>query len=175
MAFVAKGYRHKGLRVSELTIGVIGGGSILAGTDTYLMAEEVGRRIAQSGARLICGGLGGVMEAACKGASEAGGVTIGVLPGDNPGDANPYVAVPVATGMGIARNIIIVRTADVLIAVDGGYGTLNEIAAALNLGKRVVGLQTWDVTAAGSVEPALFRVVQTPEEAVETALRLASS
>jgi hypothetical protein len=155
----------------ELTIGVVGGAII--DRRCYGLAEEVGRRIARAGARLICGGLDGVMEAACKGASESGGVAIGVLPGDDPAAANPFVTVPIATGMGIARNILVVRTSDVLIAIAGGYGTLVEIAAALNLGKPVVALETWNVPAAGPVDPALFHVVHTPEEAVATALTLA--
>ncbi|KPL12219.1 hypothetical protein AMJ85_01620 [candidate division BRC1 bacterium SM23_51] len=138
------------------------------------MAEEVGRRIAQSGARLICGGLGGVMEAACKGAAEAGGTTIGILPGGDPGSANPYVEVAIATGLDIARNLIIVRTSDALIAINGSYGTLNEIAAALNLDKPVVALETWDLPTAGDVDPALFFPVRTPEEAVQKALALAA-
>jgi uncharacterized protein (TIGR00725 family) len=137
------------------------------------MAEEVGRRIAQSGAQLICGGLGGVMEAACKGATEAGGLTIGILPGEDSRSANPYVGVAIATGLGIARNVIIVRASDVLIAISGSYGTLNEIAAALNLGKPVVALQTWNLPAAGHVDRALFFPTSAPEEAVHKALALA--
>jgi len=153
-------------------IGVIGGGVV----DSVVsrIAENAGRRIAQSGALLICGGLGGVMEAACKGAAEAGGLTIGVLPGSDPRAANPYVAVPIATGFGIARNLVIVQTSDALIAINGRYGTLNEIAAALNLGKPVVGLGTWNLAAAGDVEPALFSLAETPEEAVEKALAAAA-
>lgn len=158
--------------VAKLTIGVIGGNTAQA--RICALAEDVGRRIAQSGARLICGGLGGVMEAACRGAAEAGGVTIGVLPGDDPRQANPFVTVPVATGMGIARNIVIVKTSDALIAVAGSYGTLNEIAAALNMGKPVVALETWDLLAAGETDPSLFFPVRTPEEAVEKALALAA-
>lgn len=157
--------------MSDLTIGVIGGNSV--DTRIYDLAVEVGRRIAQSGARLICGGLGGVMEGACKGASEAEGLTIGVLPGEDSREANPYVKIAIATGLGIARNLIIVRTSDVLIAVDGSYGTLNEISGALNLGKPVVGLETWDLPAAGTTDPSLFFPVQTPQEAVEKALALA--
>jgi len=152
-------------------IGVIGSNTAVG--EIYALAEEVGRRIAKAGAHLICGGLGGVMEAACKGAAEAGGLTIAILPGDDPRSANRYVAVPIATGLGIARNVIIVRASDVLIAISGGYGTLNEIAAALKLEKPVVGLETWDLTAAGDVDPNLFFPVQTPEQAVQKALELA--
>ena len=155
----------------SLIIGVIGGG--LIDDRMYELAEDLGRRIAQSGARLICGGLSGVMEAAAKGAAKAGGLTIGLLPGEDARAANPFIAVPIATGLGIARNILIVRTADVLIAVAGGYGTLVEIAAALNLGKPVVALETWNVPAAGQVDARLFHVARTPEEAVGLAVSLA--
>jgi len=114
------------------------------------------------------------MEAACKGAAEAGGLTIGVLPGGDRASANRYVEVVIATGLDIARNLIIVRTSDALIAINGGYGTLNEIAAALNLDKPVVALETWDLPTAGDVDPALFFPVRTPEEAVQKALVLAA-
>jgi hypothetical protein len=154
-----------------MIIGLIGSGT--AGGEICALAEEVGRLVAKSGALLICGGLGGVMEAACKGASEASGLTVGVLPEDDARAANPYVRVPIATGLGIARNVIIVRASDVLIAISGGYGTLNEIAAALNLGKPVVGLRTWNLPAAGVVDPALFFPVTTAQEAVAKALELA--
>ena len=112
---------------------------------------------------LVCGGLGGVMEAACRGAKEAGATTVGILPGTDRAAANAFVDVAVPTGMGEARNALVVRAADALVAVGGGYGTLSEIAFALKAGKRVVGLGTWDiegVEAAGS-----------PEAAVETVLR----
>jgi uncharacterized protein (TIGR00725 family) len=111
---------------------------------------------------LVCGGLGGVMEAACKGAKESGGTTVGILPGLDRADANPYVEVAVATGLGEARNALVVRAADALIAIGGGYGTLSEVALALRAGKRVVGLGTWDVE---GVEPA-----GSPEAAVATVL-----
>jgi uncharacterized protein (TIGR00725 family) len=112
---------------------------------------------------LVCGGLGGVMEAACRGAKEAGATTLGILPGTDRAAANPFVDVAVPTGLGEARNALVVRAADALVAVGGGYGTLSEVALALKAGKRVVGLGTWDVEgveAAGS-----------PEDAVETVLR----
>ena len=109
------------------------------------MAFEVGRGIANMGAALICGGRGGVMEAACKGASESGGLTIGVLPGNDGSLANPYVSVPLVTAMGQARNSIIVQSSCVLVAIGGGYGTLSEIGIALKLGKKVIGLGTWEI------------------------------
>ncbi len=130
------------------------------------MAEEVGREIARRGHALICGGLGGVMEAACKGAKSAGGVTIGILPMSQAKDANPYVDFPIATGMGLARNIVIVLTASALIAVDGRYGTLSEIAYASQLGVPLVGLSTWRIRV-----PMVH--VRTPKEAVDRAVSLA--
>jgi uncharacterized protein (TIGR00725 family) len=105
------------------------------------LAAEVGRHIAQRGAILVCGGLGGVMEAACRGAREAGGLTVGLLPGDDPRAANPYVDVPLATGMGEMRNALVVRVAAGVIAIGGGWGTLSEIALAQRIGTPVVGLQ----------------------------------
>lgn len=108
-------------------------------------AEEVGRLIAQKGAVLVCGGFGGVMEAASKGAKSGGGLTLGILPQNDSKDANPYIDISVSTGLGIARNVIIARTADALIAVGGEYGTLSEIAFALQMGKPVVGIRTWDI------------------------------
>jgi hypothetical protein len=104
------------------------------------LAEEVGREVARKGAVLVCGGLGGVMTDAARGAKELGGVTIGILPGPKTTDANEFIDFPIATNMGLARNSIIVHTADVLIAIGGGYGTLSEIALALKIGKAVVAL-----------------------------------
>jgi uncharacterized protein (TIGR00725 family) len=126
-------------------------------------AESVGRGLAARGAVVVCGGLGGAMEAACRGAKEAGGTTVGLLPGRDRDDANPYVDIAVATGLGEARNALVVRTADALIAIGGGYGTLSEIALALRTGKRVVGLGTWEIE---GIEP-----VSSPDEAVEAVFR----
>ena len=124
-------------------IGVIGGGE--CGGKALEQAYEVGRLIAERGGVLICGGLGGVMEAAAKGAFEAGGLTIGVIPGFSADDANPYIAVPIVTGLSHARNIIIVRTCEVAIAISGSFGTLSEIAFALKLEKPVVSLGSWEI------------------------------
>ncbi len=146
---------------SQKIIGVIGGSQCTP--EDYVDAEVVGRLIAQNDAVLVCGGLTGIMEAACKGAYEAGGETIGILPGESILDANPYVKTPIATGMGIARNIIIVRTAQVVIAVDGRYGTLSEIAYALQLGRPVFCLNSWDTVS--GVTP-----VKSAQEAVEKAI-----
>jgi uncharacterized protein (TIGR00725 family) len=108
-------------------------------------AEKVGRLIARSGMALVCGGLGGVMEAASRGARSEGGTTIGILPQDHKRDVNDYIDIPIVTGMGIGRNVIIARTADALVAIGGEYGTLSEIAFALQLGKPVIGVRTWEI------------------------------
>jgi len=124
-------------------VAVIGAGS--ADKELLTLAEEVGRLIALNGALLVCGGLGGVMEAAARGANTEGGITIGILPGLEKSAANPYINVPVASGLGEIRNAIIVRSSDVLIAIGGGYGTLSEIAFGLKTGKTVIGIGTWDI------------------------------
>jgi uncharacterized protein (TIGR00725 family) len=121
-------------------IGVIGSGQ--CESSIYQLAAEVGEEIAKRGAILVCGGLTGVMEAAAKGASSAGGLTVGILPGPSINSANSFIKIPVATDMGQARNVIIAHTADALVAVAGGAGTLSEIGHALKIGKPVVGLQT---------------------------------
>lgn len=123
--------------------GVIGGGRVDGALER--VAEEVGRVLAQAGCIVVCGGLGGVMEAAARGARTAGGDVIGVLPGPSVDDANPYITHPVATDMGHARNVIIVHTADFLVAVGGEAGTLSEIALGLKTGKPVFGIATWDI------------------------------
>jgi len=123
-----------------------------------LEAEEVGRLIARKEATLLCGGLGGVMEAASRGAKSEGGLTVGILPHDNSKKANKYIDIPIATGLGIGRNVIIARTADALIAVGGEYGTLSEIAFALQIGKSVVGIKTWDIKGVIPAENAIDAV-----------------
>lgn len=125
-----------------MIISVIGAGT--CNNEIYSIAEEIGKLIAQKGATLVTGGLGGVMEAASKGAIEAGGTTVGILPGFSKEDANKYVSIPITTGLSHARNIIIARSADAVIAVSGEYGTLSEIAVALKLGKPVIGIKTWE-------------------------------
>ena len=146
-------------------IGVIGAGA--AGADACKLAEETGELIAANDAILITGGMGGVMEAASKGAHAAGGLVIGILPGRSASEANSWVDIPIVTGLGEARNAIIVRTAEALIAITGEYGTLSEIAFGLKFGKPVISLQSW------AVDEHIVRV-QTPREAVETALRMIS-
>ncbi len=125
-------------------IGVIG--SSTCTDDVRETAYEVGKGIAHAGYPLICGGLGGVMESACQGAFEAGGLTIGVLPGATAGDANPYVMIPLVTGLGFARNVIIVQSASVVIAIQGGPGTLSEVAYALQFNVPVISLNSFDVS-----------------------------
>jgi hypothetical protein len=141
-------------------IGVIGAGECDA--ELGILAEAVGRGIAEAGAVLVYGGMGGVMEAACRGAKAAGGTTIGILPGPDRSGANECVDIAIATGINEARNLAIIRTSDVLIAVGGSYGTLSEIGFALKAGKKVVGLRTWDIK--GIV----------PAATVEEAVRLAA-
>jgi len=124
-------------------ISVIGGEH--CSKEIYQLAEEVGRRIAKMGAILVTGGRGGVMEAASKGAKEAGGVTIGILPSDNREEANKYLDYAIVTGIGYARNVLVILNGDIVIAIDGHYGTLSEIALALEYGKPVYGLMSWEV------------------------------
>ncbi len=131
-------------------------------------AEAVGRCVAEAGATLVCGGLGGVMEAACRGARGAGGVTIGILPGHDRREGNAYLTYAIPTGLGYARNILVVRSADALIAVGGKFGTLSEIAYAKIEGRPVVGLETWTLTRADIPDP-LVRATS-PRDAVARAL-----
>ena len=138
------------------------------------LAEEVGRRIAARGAILICGGRGGVMEAASKGAAGAGGLVVGILPSEDEKSANPYVEIPIVTGMGNARNAINALTSHSLIAITGGAGTLSEIALALKVDTPVVGLRTWEFSIDGGKTPTsvLYRAVSA-KDAVEKAIELA--
>ena len=133
-------------------------------------AEAVGRLLAQAGAMLVCGGRGGVMEAACRGAKSAAGLTIGILPGADGSEANPWVDVPVVTGLGEARNAIVVRSANAVIAIGGGYGTLSEIGFALKWGKPVVGLGTWELERNGETDGGILRA-GTARQAVQMALQ----
>jgi len=155
------------LQRTKPIVAVVGGG--ICSPEEAALAEAVGRGLAEAGATLICGGMGGVMAAACRGARSAGGLTVGVLPGHSAADANPHLDVPVVTGMGEARNVIIVRTASAVIAVGGEYGTLSEIAFALKLGRPVIGLGTWELAKEGRPTQAIVKA-QTAEEAVRLAL-----
>jgi uncharacterized protein (TIGR00725 family) len=152
-------------------IAVIGGGQCTK--KEARLAEEVGRELARRGAVLVCGGLGGVMEAACRGAGAEGGTTIGILPGEDSLSANPHVQIPIATGLGYARNIAVVRSAQAVIAVGGSYGTLSEIGYALQGGTPVIGLETWSLSRNGRNDNSII-TAQSPAEAVDRALDLAS-
>ncbi|NJO06284.1 MAG: TIGR00725 family protein [Chloroflexaceae bacterium] len=149
-------------------IGVCGAG--MCDAATWTLAAAVGRLIAESNAVLVCGGLGGVMEAACQGAAAAGGLTIGILPGADARAANTSVQVAIPTNMGHARNVIIVQTADVVIAIAGEYGTLSEIALARKIGRRVIGLHTWDLGMDATHQPHVLPA-NSPAEAVALALQ----
>jgi hypothetical protein len=155
--------------VKEPYVAVVGPS---AGTPAELaLGEAVGRGLAEAGAVLVCGGMGGVMEAAAGGAVKAGGKTVGILPTGSRLEGNPYLTIAVATGMGEARNAIVVRTADVVIAVHGEFGTLSEIALALKMGRPVVGLGTWELRRAGEAVDAIVRATSA-EDAVSKALAL---
>lgn len=139
------------------------------------LAEAVGEHIALAGAVLVCGGLGGVMEAACRGATSAGGLTLGIIPGSERSAANPFVQLAIPTGMGYARNVILVQTADVVIAIGGEYGTLSEIALARKCERAVVGLNTWQPGPAPATGTLHHIIPATsPEEAVLLALQAAA-
>ena len=155
-----------------LQIAVIGGGN--ADADAASLAAEIGRRLADSGATVVCGGLGGVMEAAARGARAAGGDVVGILPGDDPAAANDHVTHVVATGAGEARNLAVVASAQAVVAVGGEWGTLAEIAFARRLGRPVVAVQSWSVSGPGAMGDAPgIETAQTAAEAVERALQLA--
>jgi len=151
-------------------IAVIGGGE--PSPTEARQAEEVGRELARRGAIVVCGGLGGVMEAACRGASAGGGLTIGILPGDSASTANPYVQIPIVTSLGYARNVAVVKTGQAVIAVGGSYGTLSEIAHALQNGIPVIGLNTWSMSRRGQPDTSIIPA-QDPIDAVNKALDLA--
>jgi uncharacterized protein (TIGR00725 family) len=148
-------------------VGVIGAGS--ASAQEQADAEAVGRGLAAAGAVVVCGGLGGVMEAACRGARAAGGMTVGILPGSRREDANAFVEVALATGLGEMRNGLVVRTVDALVAIGGEFGTLSEIALGLKAGKPVVALGGWDLARAGEPVDAVERAASA-EDAVARAL-----
>ena len=138
------------------------------------LAQTIGELLAERGAILVCGGLGGVMEAACHGAKSKGGLTVGILPGQDSSTANPWVDVPVVTAIGEARNVAVVRSAQAVIAIGGGYGTLSEIAYALKSGIPIIGLNTWSLSRNGRQDDSIIRV-QSAAEAVDKAISLARS
>lgn len=141
----------------KIHIGVIGAGD--CSKEIHTLASELGHLIGKNDWVLICGGLGGVMEGAAEGCYREGGMTVGILPGNEKDSANPFIKLPIATGLGEGRNLLVVRASDVVVAVAGGYGTLSEIALALRIGKPVVGLKTW---------PGIDSIdyVETPEQAI---------
>lgn len=155
--------------MSKKFIAVIGSGD--CSPEEAGLAEEVGRELARNNVILICGGLGGVMEAACKGAASAGGVTIGILPGDIRQTANHYVQIPIITGLGEARNVIVVKSAQAVIAIGGSFGTLSEISHARQNKIPVIGLNTWELARNGRPDNSII-TAQTPAEAVNKALGL---
>ena len=151
-------------------IAVVGGSEPTAQAEEA--AEKVGRGLAKHGAVIICGGRGGVMEAVCRGAREEGGTTVGILPNDHRHDGNDHLDIALATGLGEVRNMLVARSADAVIAIEGEFGTLSEIGFALRIGKPVIGLNTWDLSTPSDGRDPIVKAV-TPEEAVERALAAA--
>lgn len=144
-------------------VGVIGAGD--CSDKIYQIARDVGLEIGKKGWVVVCGGLGGVMEAAARGCTEAGGTTVGILPGLEKESANPYIEIPIPTGLGEGRNLLVVRASDVLVSIAGEYGTLSEIALALKIKKPVIGLETWENLKG-------VRYVVNPREAIEAVERV---
>ncbi len=149
----------------ETIIGVIGAAN--ASEEEKRISQEVGVLVAGRKCFLLCGGMGGVMEAACRGAKSSGGTTIGILPGPESSSANRFIDIPIVTGMGEARNVIVAKSSHSIIAIGGSFGTLSEISFALKSGIPVIGLDTWDVS------EEIIKC-ETPEEAVRTAFELSS-
>ncbi len=158
--------------IKKKFIAVIGGSQ--PSKEEAHLAEEVGRELARRDAILVCGGLGGVMEAACRGAQSEGGLTIGILPGESRQAANPYVQIPIVTGIGYARNVAVVKSAQAVIAISGSYGTLSEISHALQSGIPVIGLNTWSLSKNGQQDNSIIPA-QNPAEAVDKALNLTTN
>ena len=157
------------MTIREVIVAVIG--TRQPSPEESKLAEEVGRELAKNGVALICGGLGGVMADACRGARAEGGLTIGVIPGDDRKSANSYVQIPIVTGIGYARNVIIVKSAQAVIAVGGGYGTLTEIGYALDGKIPVIGLGTWKISRNNQLDKSIIRA-RNAKEAVNKALKL---
>jgi uncharacterized protein (TIGR00725 family) len=153
-----------------MIIAVIGDSS--CSPEEAKLAESVGELLAQRGAIIVCGGLGGVMEAVCRGVKSKSGLTVGILPGEDSSMANPWVDIPVVTGVGEARNFAVVKSAQTVIAIGGGYGTLSEIAYARKSNIPVIGLNTWSLSRNGREDDSIIRV-QTATEAVGKAISLA--
>ena len=156
---------------TPIIISVIGGST--ASAETVSVAEEVGRELAKRGAVAACGGLGGVMEAVCRGAKSAGGTTIGILPGGDPKEANQWVDIPICTGMGYARNVIVVQTGRAVIALDGAGGTLSEMGHAIGFRIPLIGLQT-SPSVNGELASKIIKA-DNPVDAVEKAIGAAKA
>jgi uncharacterized protein (TIGR00725 family) len=157
-------------------VAVIGDGDP-RGPDAHRIlewAEEIGQLLAQGGAAVVTGGLGGVMRAASRGALAGGGQTIGILPGADPGEANEYVGIPIATGLGVARNLVVVTSADAVVAVGGRHGTLSEIGLALRMGRHVVALSSWRLESEHRMGGPRIHRARDPHDAATLALRLAA-
>ncbi|HAM02480.1 MAG TPA: TIGR00725 family protein [Acidimicrobiaceae bacterium] len=157
--------------VDRLHVAVVGGGH--ADEEDCDRAARVGRALAEAGAVVVCGGLGGVMAAACRGARDGGGTSVGILPGADRSVANEYVDVAVTTGMGEGRNILVVRNADAVVAVGGEFGTLSEVALALQAGIPVIGLDTWELSKGGRPARGVLEAAN-PEDAADIAVREAA-
>lgn len=157
-----------------IPISVIGGNT--CDEETGQLAETVGRELAKRGATVVCGGLGGVMTAVCKGAKEAGGTTIGILPREDRNEANPWIDIPIVTGIGYARNSIVVKTGLAVLAIDGAFGTLSEIGHALGQpdALTVVGLNTWQLSRDGEPDTSIVRASDAVD-AVEKAMAAAEA
>ena len=157
--------------MKQRQVAVIGASGAEEGSDPWRLAEGVGRRLAEAGVALVCGGGGGVMEAASRAAAEAGGTVIGIVPGDSPADANEYCTHVVATGIGHARNLAVVSSGEAVIAVGGEWGTLSEIGFARVIGHEVVALRSWELNGRQGMRggPGVI-AAETAEEAVAAAL-----
>ncbi|MCD6230548.1 MAG: TIGR00725 family protein [Dehalococcoidia bacterium] len=155
-----------------MVVAVIGNAA--CSVEEAKLAQEIGEQLASRGATVVCGGLGGVMEAVCRGAKLKGGLTVGILPGNDPEMANPWVDVAIATGVGQGRNAMVVQSAQAVIAIGGRYGTLSEIGHALKRGIPVVGLNTWVLSRGGKEDDTIIRA-RNVADAVDKALSLAQN
>ena len=168
---VVKEPHDGGGRQRQRQVAVIGSGGCAQDSETAQLAEEVGRLLAEAGVAVVCGGTRGVMEAACRGAAGAGGTAIGIVPGTSVEEANPYCTQVVATGIGHARNLAVVSSGEVVIAVGGEWGTLSEIGHARAIGRTVVALSSWELTGRERMDGAPGVIsAETPEDAVAAAL-----
>lgn len=156
------------IHTQPLAIAVIGGS--MCDEEDYAIAYQVGTEIAKRGAILICGGRGGVMDAACRGARDEGGLTIGILPGNTKEEANPHVVIPIITNTGMARNYAVVNSAAGIVAVGGEFGTLSEIAFALKSSKHVVGIGSWEMSKQGMNMSYYYKAIG-PKEALDILFR----